>query len=1356
MNTFIDLYNHLITLDEPNFRLFLTSEQWIGKDKLESVFRLFAYLNLIEYFNDYKICDGNYTNNTITKNNNLKKLFEKQLKDKGDKSDLTLMKDKSIIASTSKNLSNYHINDLDIRDIFHIYETKYKSNDFSLKLCIVIRNKDDIYKLCKNADHTSSDLVSIITNKSTVIIDYNDLFIIFKTFIYNFKNVNINELIKINKSKIILKYHQIVSIYRTNKILQSYNECLWCHIARSGKSYIIAGYILEDCINKRESHNYLIITTAPKETINQYKEIFANYYDFNDFNIINQDTIKKPKITNKNIIICSKQFLQSKDDKKTKKIKWLADLNIDIRFIDESHNGGTTEIAKSTFDMYGSTAKNIYITATYLKPLYNYNISSNQQILFNAYHIHLLKNIDIIDNYNKIIELFDEEKIIDLYNLNDIKNYYNKLPELHYITESFTKDAKELILDIDAGYSIPSVLMLKHNSKVILNEFKNEDEVEKLIKSIFGISKINDMISITDNKSLLRRCEIIAKNPEYNSRWFSKDDPLIILCFLPCNCENMPIDILSETLKTFIENKKLLEDYEIVCINSKNENKDYNPIDIIDNTRNKAINNNKKGVLVFTGKKCSLGITIKKCDIVILLTNITSYDTIFQMMYRCMTEDINKKCGFVIDLNLKRSIDIITNYGLNICSNKSSKEAIKYILEQKIINFNIDLWYDKIFGIKEINFNDILNKIYLLFNSQSNNSINKILDNIDYKLSIFTKDDQFLIKQLFKINFSKIAKTTIFENEDNQDLNDGIERFKASNDNKIKEQKEFENREEKETEIKEENINYFNEIIKKFIPLICLITVSNEDLTTFNEIIDYINENEYLKSIIEETINTWCNKKNKDALLLFNRLYDSYFKFDKKFNLIILEIKEIFKLNLYNKNELSKSIDKYLVPHINEKKQNAEVSTPSVLRKEMIDIIPSDFWKTPKKVFEPCSGKGGFLIDIIDKFMNGLKEVIEDDEERYKTIIEECLYYSDINKQNIFIAKLLLDPFNKYNLNANEGDTLKLDIKEKWMIEGFDLVIGNPPYENVNATGDNKLYLEFIKYSLDNLLDNKYLLFITPINIKNYITNQNKNRSYINNFMNIKYLSFNTANKYFPTISTYFSYFLIEKTIVKDCETKVSYLRKNTIEYDDIIINENDNLPLCISNNDINVINKVSNLIKNNYETFNIKKAEYIKNNKKVLQRIRLSHIKNGDVKEKEDEIYKYKIIDKINIKNPYPGIYYYYNNKMIDYGLSKVIMCTGGYLMPSYDENGEFNLSDNMIYLLLNNYDEYNGLCILINSKLIKYLNKISMTDNIHGRDIVIQSMKKIDLSKIKNEEDIHILYDINDIDINIINKTI
>ena len=1086
MNTFIDLYNYLQTIN--NLEDFLINDIYkCSGDKLESIFKLYSYLGLINEFTNYSICSGNYTECTITKNIKLKDLFEKSMQNKGDKSDLTLINNKNIIATTCKNLSSYHINKLDIRDIFQIYESKYKSNDYILTLCIVVKNKEDIFKLCKNANHTSDDLVKIITNKNTLIYDYNDLYNIFKIFKINFSNVLINDLIKINKSKIILKYHQFVSIYKTNKILLSYNDCLWCHIARSGKSYIIAGYILENCKNK-DKCNYLIITTAPKETINQYKEIFNNYYDFNEFNIINQENIKKPKITNKNIIICSKQFLQSKDDKKTKKIKWLAELSIDIRFIDESHNGGTTEIAKSTFDTYGTTAKNIYITATYLKPLYNYNLSPEQQILFNAYHIYLLKNIDNKENYDKIIELFDDEKIIDNYNLIDIKNNYNKLPELHYITESLNKDTKELIKDIDGGYSLQSVFMLKHNSKVILNEFKNEEEVEKLIKSIFGISKINDLLSITDNSSLLKRCEIIAKNPEFNSRWFSKEEPLIILCFLPCNCENLPIDILSETLKTFIETKKLLEDYEIVCINSKNENKDYNPIDIIELTRNKAIINNKKGVIVFAGKKCSLGITIKKCDIVILMTNIVAYDTIFQMMYRCMTEDDNKKCGFVIDLNLQRSIDFIVNYGLTICPNKSSKEAVKYILEQKLINFNIDLWYEKIFGIKEINFNDILNKIYLLFSNKSCNSINKILDNIDFKLSLFSKDDQQIIKQLFKINYGKLEKSKIYEADD-IDIKDGIEKTKVVNENEIIDNKsDISSIEDKEVKKDEINIDYFNEIIKKFIPLICLITISNDDLITFNEIIDYINDNEYLKSIIEETINTWCNKKNKDTLIIFNKLYNTYFKYNTKFNNIIIEIKEIFKLNLYNKNELSKSIDKYLVPHINEKKQNAEVSTPSFLRKEMLDKIPNEFWKTPKKVFEPCSGKAGFLIDIVDKFMEGLKETIEDEEERYRVIVEECLYYSDINKQNIFIANLLLDPYKKYKLNANEGDTLKLDIKTKWNLEGFDAVIGNPPYnDNTNSKGaGHSIWNKFILISFEKWLKyDSYLIYVHPSGWRN-------------------------------------------------------------------------------------------------------------------------------------------------------------------------------------------------------------------------------------------------------------------------------
>ena len=45
------------------------------------------------------------------------------------------------------------------------------------------------------------------------------------------------------------------------------------------------------------------------------------------------------------------------------------------------------------------------------------------------------------------------------------------------------------------------------------------------------------------------------------------------------------------------------------------------------------------------------------------------------------------------------------------------------------------------------------------------------------------------------------------------------------------------------------------------------------------------------------------------------------------------------------------------------------------------------------------------------------------------------------------------DPYNQYSLKYNEGDTLALDISGKWSIDGFDAVIGNPPYNSSGNVG---------------------------------------------------------------------------------------------------------------------------------------------------------------------------------------------------------------------------------------------------------------------------------------------------------------
>ena len=76
--------------------------------------------------------------------------------------------------------------------------------------------------------------------------------------------------------------HQHLGVLKTLKMKSSKKEkILWGHIPRSGKSYIIAGCIIEYSKEKDEC-NYLVITTAPNETIDQQIKVF-DCIQLNDF-----------------------------------------------------------------------------------------------------------------------------------------------------------------------------------------------------------------------------------------------------------------------------------------------------------------------------------------------------------------------------------------------------------------------------------------------------------------------------------------------------------------------------------------------------------------------------------------------------------------------------------------------------------------------------------------------------------------------------------------------------------------------------------------------------------------------------------------------------------------------------------------------------------------------------------------------------------------------------------------------------------------------------------------------------------------------------------------------------------------
>jgi hypothetical protein len=1162
MYTFKDLYEFLQLNEENNIITWL-NEPWVGKDKQESLLRLFAGLGLIAKLKSYDICKGNYNEKTITKNTTIKDVFYNEennlikLKDKGDSSDLTGIckeNEKHLLVTTSKNLNKAQVGMLDIDKILTNF-TQYQDKEYTMSLCLCVRNSIEFEIMKKNIEKTNHQLKSLLEKEDTIIIDWNDLNQAYHQFKMFYGQTPIDNIINSNKTTLCLKMHQHLGVLKTLRLKNSEKKkILWGHIQRSGKSYIIGGCIIEDSRDKDEC-NYLVITTAPNETIEQQRKVF-DCIQLTDFNIIVLNgNNKKPVLTKKNIIICSKQFLQTKIDKghdknkhseeKTKSIAWLKKMSFDMRFIDESHNGGTTELAKETLEFYGKQAFTVQITATYSKPINDYNIPKNCWILWDLEDIKLCKNIT---NEGSIIRLVEKhgdciQDIISKYSQDSIISEYSKYPELWLLTDEINPDVITEIIndtqDNNYGWSPDACFLLKqaikkdeetNKSKIVIKEeFQNEGENLKIWYKIFGKRNkfgIPDK-DYPDDKVFMKRIEKICKDPTIDSRFIGEgefhNEPMIIMVFLPQN----NIDKISKATIKLLERNNVIPDYEIIGINSKTTN---NPKQSIEEARIKARNSGKKGVLVLSGKQCSLGVSIDNCDIVLLLNNSMGFDMIYQMMFRCMTEGKNKKCGFVVDLNIHRVIETsIINYASLIKPDIHPREATKIILQERLINLNGDHWMPS-FGNDVSKITALCENVYEMYSSNTENALNHFLNRLRFKEILLTKEEQKIFNAMFcNTTPTKIQKelidTLLEEDEEKEKIKKGIEKTKVENENiDIDTSSEISNEDQKE----EKQINYMD-ILKHIIPLICLLTIHNKK-TSFVEMFELIENNEYVYNILIDQTKSWWGKSIDSKIIKkFINVYIKYMKDDKETNQIIRTIKELFMKNIKNNRELSNLIDKYLIPQELEKKSNAEVSTPFKLRKEMLDKMPVEFWTSIKKVFEPCAGKGGFIVDIIDRFMNGLEEAILDEKLRYKTIVEECLYFSDINSTNIFICKLLIDPYNEYNLNVNEGNTLELDIKEKWGIDYFDAVIGNPPYQNSNNNkgSGNTLWNLFVEKSLNVwLIEKGLLLYVHPRGwrqINSKVGNLMKEKQII-------YLNMNSVTKGLETFkcATDYDYYLIE------------------------------------------------------------------------------------------------------------------------------------------------------------------------------------------------------------------------------------
>ena len=173
-----------------------------------------------------------------------------------------------------------------------------------------------------------------------------------------------------------------------------------------------------------------------------------------------------------------------------------------------------------------------------------------------------------------------------------------------------------------------------------------------------------------------------------------------------------------------------------------------------------------------------------------------------------------------------------------------------------------------------------------------------------------------------------------------------------------------------------------------------------------------------------------------------------------------------------------------LKPEKAEIKSYGEVFTPIIFINKMLDSLSQSYeekygeniFEDPTKTwFDPANGMSNFPLAIFTKLMIGLKVFFPDERKRKKHIIENMLYMSEINPKNCFVTKKI---FNSLNINLYEGDSLLLDTKKEWNIDHFDIIIGNPPYnDELTDKKGSAIYTDFINSFIDRC---QMLCFITP------------------------------------------------------------------------------------------------------------------------------------------------------------------------------------------------------------------------------------------------------------------------------------
>lgn len=529
-----------------------------------------------------------------------------------------------------------------------------------------------------------------------------------------------------------------------------------------------------------------------------------------------------------------------------------------------------------------------------------------------------------------------------------------------------------------------------------------------------------------------------------------------------------------------------------------------------------------KNVIILTGAKLRLGISLPCVDIGFNFDSIQSVDLNYQTMFRVLTERYNKPKthGYYVDFNKDRFIKFLYEYSNTYSSAKnitSIKENLTY-LQGLLLLFNMNgIGLGKLDEKQELKlYNILINELKL-----NEDGYKKYYSKFDNVINLFKKSlinistiDLHEIKELVsthKLNVSKKTEHILKKGKkserpvhvvgeedeiDEDDVDEDIVDDITNDDDDLS---------------NSALINIISDILPRIIALLALF--SNKDNYDCEKLEDCLNNS--IRNIREFTTCSCENISDSDALsCYFNSPFytkklllllqsiqkllrnPNYTFLHDSINFIFNNIKDMGKENKslitsMTPEEIQNTIEKYLPVRDDKKHKNGEVFTPVSLIKEMLDKLPSNVWTNPNlKWLDPANGIGNFPMVVYQKLLEKLPDKYSgengsysNEKEKKMHIIKNMLYMVELDSSNIKISRRI------FGKDANISCANFLEQEAKWKrdfngVDKFDIIIGNPPFQNERVgdtpQGGNDLYPIFFVKSFNLLNNDGYLSFINP------------------------------------------------------------------------------------------------------------------------------------------------------------------------------------------------------------------------------------------------------------------------------------